>query len=196
MGVKGMHRIMNTAKMGALLLVALGVFACSAKPASLIKYEKNGVSFSHFSDWKVTGDETNDGWRSIELEGPAESIVSFIVMPASTEMTLDAYASAMAHERKTGMTEPMFFGAIPPPKFTPTVREKTTAQVGGASQNGITHTFNVKLLGETVPHKSAFFMVADQHRKAFIITQVATEDIKRVTPGFNATLASFRLNKP
>lgn len=194
-----MNHLMNTARMGTFLMVALGVFACSPKPATLVKYEKNGVSFTHLSDWKVTGDaviEASGGWRTIALEGPREAIVSIIVMPASTEMTLEAYAGGMARERAAGIKQALSVGPISPAKVTSTRSEETTAQVGGASRKGIMHTFSVELLGETVPHKSTFFMVSDQDRKAYIHTQAATEDLTSVTPGLDATLASFRLNKP
>ena len=187
---------MKAAQIGVLLM-ALGVFACSPKPASLVKYEKNGVSFTHLSDWKVTGEpvgEASAGVYTIAVEGPHEAIVSIMIVPASTEMTLDEYAGGMAREREDAIKQALSVGGISPAKVTSTQSQDASAQVGGAHSKGIVQTFSIKLLGETVPHKATFFMVSDQDRKAFIQTQAATEDLTRVTPGFNATLASFRLN--
>lgn len=180
----------NTARAGLLLMLALANFACSPTPATLVQYKKNGVSFSHYSDWKVTEDaiiaDTN-GSRSIDLEGPQDSIVMIILMPASTDMTLDSYAAGMAQQRAQALTVGPFTAA----KISAATSRTTSALVGGAKQPGIQQTFSINLLGETVPHEATFFSVADEHAKVFIITQVATEDAKRVAQGFAATLASF-----
>ncbi len=186
-----MIRFTNTAKTGLLLLLALANFACSPTPATLVEYKKDGVSFVHFSDWKVTGDAIiadSNGTRSIDLEGPHDSIVMFILMPPSTETTLDNYAADMAQQRAQALK----VGALPVANISATTSSLATSTlVGGAKQPGILQTFNIDLLGQTVPHEATFFSVADDRAKVFIITQVATEDAKRVAQGFAATLASF-----
>ncbi len=192
-----MKHIMTTARTGMFLMVALGVFACSPKPATPVKYDKKGVSFTHLSDWTVTGDaliEGSDGWRSVELEGPHDAIMSIIIMPAAAEMTLQTYAGEFARERAVEIKQVLTVGPISPATVSSTKSEETIAQVGGASRKGIMHTFSVELLGEKVPHKATFFMVTGQDRKAYIYTQASTEDLASVTPGINVTLASFRLN--
>ncbi len=181
----------------AVLLIAFGVFACSPKPATLVKYEKYGVSFTHLSDWKVTGEAVGDasaGVNTISVEGPHAAMVSIMIVPSSSEITLEEYAGGMEREREGAIKQVLSVGGMSPAKVTSTKSQDASAQVGGAHSKGIVQTFSIKLLGETVPHKATFFMVSDQDRKAFIQTQAATEDLTSVTPGFNATLASFRLN--
>ena len=194
-----MNKVITAAKIGFLLVVALGVPACAQKPTTLVKYEKNGISFSYLSDWKVASDpvaEPRDGTLIIMLEGPREAIVSMTVVPASSQMTLDEYAGEIARSRQDSITQSLSVGAISPATVTSTLSQDTTAQVGGVVRKAITQTFSVALLGEKMPHRATFHMVADQDRKAYIQTQASVEDLARVTPGFEATLASFRMNTP
>jgi hypothetical protein len=173
-----------------LLLLALANFACSPTPATLVKYNKDGVSFVHFSDWRVTGDAIiadSNGSRSIDLEGPHDAIVMVILMPASTEMTLDSYAADMAQQRAQALT----VGSFTPVKISAATSRPTSALIGGAKHPGIQQAFSIDLLGQTVPHQATFFTVADEQSRVFIITQVATEDAVRVAQGFATTLASF-----
>jgi hypothetical protein len=176
---------------GLLLLLALATCACSPTPATLIQYKKDGVIFAHFSDWKVTGDAIiadSNGARSIDLEGPHDAIVMMILMPPSTEMTLDSYAADMGQQR----AQTLSVGSFKAAKISAVTSSRaTSALIGGAKHPGIQQTFTIDLLGQTVPHEATFFTVADEHARLFIITQVATEDARRVAQGFAATLASF-----
>ncbi len=176
------------------LLVVFAVSACTPKPPTLLKYKKSGIAFTHFSDWKVTGDAAMaeaENVRTIDLEGPRDAVISIIVMPSASEMTLDAYAGIIAQER--GQALPT--GKFMPLNITTGTSHATSAEVGGMQRQGILQKFNITLLGLAVPHESTFFAVEDKDKKAFIFTQVSTEDANAVAKGFSALRSSFKITQ-
>ncbi len=186
------------ARNGAFLILAFALVACSQKPPTLVKYTKDGVTFNHYSDWKVSADaavEGDEGSRAIELEGPHDSIVSIIMVPPSSDITLEGYAAAVAQERSAGIKETFSIGPLKPVEVSLTGSKATTGQVGGRPAEGIEQQFNVNLLGQSVPHQASFFMLANERAKVLFITQVSTEDSKHVGTGFATALRSFRFKR-
>ncbi len=51
----------NTGRSSIVLILAFALVACSQKPPTLVKYTKDGVTFNHYSDWKVTADAAVEG---------------------------------------------------------------------------------------------------------------------------------------
>lgn len=190
---------MKIAKASLLLLIAFINFACTSEKPTLVAYEKSGVSFSHFSNWKVTSDTSSQegvGFRLIDLEGPDEALLSVVLLPASTTLTLDAFAASVANERANVVKENLSIGSFTAARISPASSQAISSEVGGQQRNGIQQRFSVHLLGQEVPHEARFFLISDQHQKAFIMAQVASQHLDRITPDFSATLGSFRLGKP
>jgi hypothetical protein len=188
----------NTGRSSIVLILAFALVACSQKPPTLVKYTKDGVTFNHYSDWKVTADaavEGDEGSRSIELEGPRDSIVSIIMVPPSSEITLEGYAAAVAQERSAGIKETLSIGPLTPVEIALTGSTATSAQVGGRPAEGIEQQFSINLLGQKVPHQARFFMLSNERAKVLFITQVATEDAAHVATGFATALRSFRFKR-
>ena len=189
-----MTRFANAASACLLLILVFANSACTPTPPTLLKYKKNGIAFAHLSDWKVTGDAVMaeaESVRTIDLEGPRDAVISIIVMPSASEMTLDAYAGIVAQER--GQALPT--GKFMPLNITTGTSHATSAEVGGMPRQGILQKFNITLLGLAVPHESTFFAVEDEDRKAFIYTQVSTEDANAVAKGFTALRSSFNMTQ-
>lgn len=190
---------MKTTKAISLLLLAFINFACSPSKPTLVTYEKSGVSFTHFSNWKVTSDTTSQegtGFRAIDLEGPNEALVSVVLLPASIDLTLDAFAASVAHERASAVKESLSIGSFSAAKVSAASSQAITGEVGGQNQKGIHQKFSIFLLGQEIPHEARFFLVSDQYKKAFIMAQAASEHVNQMAPDFSATLSSFRLANP
>ncbi|MCZ8255535.1 MAG: hypothetical protein O9327_07730 [Polaromonas sp.] len=190
---------MKIVKASLLLMLAVLNFACSPGTPALVTYEKSGVSVAHLSNWKVTSDTTSQegtGFRTIDLEGPHSALVSVLLLPASTGLTLDAFAASIERERASAVKESLSVGSFSAAKISPGSSQAITGEVGGQNQNGIQQKFSVHLLGQEVPHEARFFLVSDQHKKAFILAQVASEHVNQMAPDFSAVLSSFRLANP
>lgn len=119
----------------AILVLTLAGLACSSTAPTIKQYEKDGVQFAYFSDWKVTGDapiEDNPGARSIDLEGPNSAFVTFIFLPSSTEYTLEEFASSMAAPRANAIEHELSVGPVNLAKVSKRTSQATTGRVGGA----------------------------------------------------------------
>jgi hypothetical protein len=190
---------MKIVRASAILLLAFTSFACSPDKPTLVKYEKSGVSFAHFSNWKVTGDTIGQegiGFRAIDLEGPHQALLAVVLLPASTASTLDTFAASVARERAGAIKESLSIGSFSAAKISAASSEAISSEVGGQQRDGIQQKFSIYLLGQEVPHEARFFLVSDQHKKAFILAQVASEHADQVAPDFSVILGSFRLGSP
>ncbi len=185
----------NIARKSILLVMVFALVACSQKPATLVRYSKDGVAFNHYSDWRVTEDAPvpgDEGTRSIVLEGPHDSIVSVIMVSPSNELTLDDFAAAVALQRSAGIKETLSIGSVSAADVALTGSKATMAQVAGQDSEGIEQQFSIKLLGQSIPHQAKFFMIGNKRAKIFFITQVSSEDTRHVAKGFATTLRTFR----
>lgn len=194
-----MNKFISTAKASFLLLLAIAIVACTPKPTPLVKYEKSGIAFSYPSDWKVSSDEVieqSTNTRAIYLDGANGSLVSLVIMPATVDLTLDAFAAQIATERVSAINAMLSVGTMN--AGTANVGSSLAANglVGGKQQAGIVQRFSITVLGKAVPHESQFFAISNDKTKAFIMTQVATEHAKQAAPGIAAALTSVRLVAP
>lgn len=189
---------MSSIRTVIILVVALAVFACSPSPRTIKVYEKDGIKFSHFSNWRVTEDspvEGNPNARSIDLEGPNEALVIFICLPASSSQTIEEFAASIAEGRVKEIEESLTVGPIKPAKVTKGTSARISGQVGSQQQNGIKQSFNINLLGQDVPHEATFFAVGNGRYRVFIMTQVASEDARDAYPAFDLSLGSFLIKE-
>jgi hypothetical protein len=190
-----MNRHFLAFKLAVLTLLTATTLACTAGPPTITTYEKEGVSFQHYANWKVTEDAElaeGSGVRFINLEGPDEAIIMLTLMPSPVAQTLEDYATTMAREFTAAITETAI-GPIRPATASPTGSRAVSARIGGADQAGISHTYTVSVLGVKVPHVANFYQLVGPKTTAFIVTQVATEDAQRTAPSMSIALDSLRI---
>lgn len=188
--------IMDRLRIGIVLVLSCAAFACSPPPRTIKSYDKDGIRFSHFSDWSVTDDspiEGNPNARSIVLKGPSEALVTFICLPASSQQTLEMFAASVAKRRAKLVEDNLSVGPIRPASASRGTSAAKRTRVGAQEQEGILQHFSVKLLGVEIPHEATFFTVSNARYKVMIMTQVASENTKDANPGFDLALGSFSL---
>lgn len=186
----------NRVILPSVLILSLLGGGCLFKPPTEQRYAKEGISFTHYSNWRVTEDEPPeddpDG-RLINVEGPNEAIVSFIFVSPESDVTVESFAAAIARVRLEEF-KAMKIGPIQPAEVSNTTSEPITGRIGARVLNGILQRFTIKMLGELVPHEARFFAVENERIKIFIMTQVATEDVSDTTPAFDLILNSLSLS--
>lgn len=175
------------------LLIAVAALACGTQPRTIKHYSKDGISFSHYSDWKITEDKPLDGepdTRSIHLEGPDDTLVMFTCLLPTNSVTAADFAAALDQNRQQ-MKEDYTAGSIKPIDVTPAKSERTVGRVGSQACDGVIQRFSIKILGQDVPHESRIYMVKTARYDVFAVTQAADEDIPSATGAFNLILNSF-----
>ena len=189
---------MSSIQIVILSVVALAAFACSPSPRTIKVYAKDGIQFSHFSNWTITKDspiEGNPNARSINLEGPNDALVIFICLPASSSQTLEEFAASIAEGRVKGIEEKFRVGAIKPAEVSKGTSAAISGQIGGQQQNGIKQHFSISLLGQDLPHEATFFALGNGRYKVIIMTQVASENARDTHLAFDLTLGSFLIKE-
>ena len=187
---------MYRAILPSVLIISLLGCGCLFKPPTEQRYAKEGISFTHYSNWHVVDDEPPEddpSFRTIDVEGPNEAIVMFTFVPPKSGVTLEFFAEAFARGRSKQLKE-WKLGPIKAEEDTNTSSEPITRRIGGSVQNGILQRFSIKVLGEVVPHEVRIFAVENKRRQVFIMTQAATEDLPDMNPAFDLILDSFSLS--
>jgi hypothetical protein len=179
-----------------ILMLAAVASACSPQARTVKIYEKDGIHFSHFSDWKVTQDKPLDGTpnsRSINVEGPNNAIVTVICLPPSTGTTVEQFAAAVAQERAKAIEKMLSIGSIKAGQANTGTTGSIRGQVAGQEREGILQHFNVQVLGQDVPHEARFFGVDGAQYEAILMAQVASQDATETYPAFDLILKSFAM---
>ncbi len=187
---------MYRATLPSVLILSLLGCACLFVPPTEQRYEKEGLSFTHYSNWRVVDDEPpkdDPGFRTIDVEGPDEAIVMFTFVPPKSGVTLEFFAEVFAEGRLEQLKK-WRFGPLKVEDVSNTSSEPITRRIGGRVQNGILQRFTIKVLGEVVPHEARFFMVENKRHQVFIMTQAAAEDLPDMNPAFDLILDSFSLS--
>lgn len=178
-----------------VLLMIVAALSCATQPRTIKHYSKDGISFSHYSDWTISkdaSDEDDPNSRSIELDGPDEALVMFICLPPSmSSVTAADFADSMDAGRQELVNEKYKVGIIKPFDVSETKSSPIVETIGGKELDGVVQRFSVKVLGQDVPHESRVYAMDSPRYRIFIVTQVAVEDLTRATPAFNLTLNSF-----
>ena len=153
-----------------------------ADVASPLMYDHQSIRFSYPANWKVTEDVAQPGFRYLFVETPGDAIFIAQIYSEQNALTLDEFAESFSESTKQEVPigkieENAFFEA-----------EKETAS---GFQPGIRENFNMVLLGEKIPHTREYFSINATDKRAFLISQSATEDWIKVEPGFDLIFSSF-----
>lgn len=180
-----------------VLMLAAVASACSPQARTLKTYEKDGIHFSHFSDWKVTQDTPLEGTpnsRSINIEGPDNALVTVICLPPATGTTIEQFAAAVAEQRAKAIEEMLSIGSIKAGKADTGTSAAVRGKVAGQEREGVLQHFNIRLLGQDVPHEARFFGVDGSQYEAILMAQVSSQDATETYPAFDLILGSFAMD--
>jgi hypothetical protein len=180
-----------------ILMLAAVASACSPQARTVKTYEKDGIHFSHFSDWKVTQDTPIEGTpnsRSINIEGPNSALVTVICLPPATGATVEQFAAAVAEQRVKAIEEMLSVGSIKAGNANIGTSSSVRGKVSGEERDGILQHFNVRLLGQDVPHEARFFGVEGSLYEAILMAQVSSQDATKTYPAFDLILGSFSVD--
>jgi hypothetical protein len=146
-------------------------------------YEKDGIRFSHYSDWSIEEDGLAAGaanTRAIQIGGPNHALFSILCFPEKSSMTLEEFASSVAEKRVAAIKRKFSFAGLDLAQMTRGSSGQTKSSIRGEEQSGIRQRFSITLLGEQVPHEAEFFMLRSGGFKVVLMTQAAQEHLQDV----------------
>jgi len=182
-------------RLAALVVLSVGFSACTKPPVTVQTYDKDGVRFSHFSDWKIDKDEPikgTSGTRTIHIEGPDSALISLLWIPATSDVTAESFAASVAEGRAQAVEKKA--GEFKALQESGGASEPATAKIAGREVRGIRQTFDVVLLGHHVPHEASFYMLQTATHKVMIMAQVARENLEATRPAWQKVFDTLSLD--
>jgi hypothetical protein len=170
-----------------LAAVSLALVACPPAPRTVEVYRKDGLHFSHFSDWKIAEDRTLPQSRKVReviLHGPDEALLILLFFPESSDLTLEGFAESVAKGRAKEIKKTLGLGPFNAGEETGGVTRPTIGKIAGEESAGLQQTFDLEVLGQKIPHQASFFMVHTRGHKLLITAQVATQHLSTTQPGW------------
>jgi len=179
--------------LAALALLA----ACVACSRPVIKqYQKDGVQFSYYSNWKIVKDAPIAGKpdvRSIQIEGPSNALISLICEPPASKQSLEQFAEAVATRRGAAIEAKLSVGGIQTAQVSKGTSNPTTGKVAGRDREGILQEFSVDLLGQQVPHQARFYLVEGTRYKIMVMSQVSNRNASETQAGSELILSTLAI---
>jgi len=180
--------------LAVLAVLSVSFTACSKPPVTVQTYDKDGVRFSHFSNWKIDQDkpiEGAPGTRMIHVEGPDSALISILWLPAASDVTVESFAASVAEGRAQAVEKKV--GDFKAMQESGGASEPATAKIAGREVRGIRQTFDVVLLGNRVPHEASFYMLQTATHKVVIMAQVARESLDATRPAWQKVFDTLSL---
>jgi hypothetical protein len=179
------HVISRVSLIGILLLVGS---SCAMLPEAEQEaqvdmpksFSSNGLGFKYPGNWTVQ----DLGNHFATVESPGNAIVS-IFGNMEPSQSLSSFAEEYQEDMKGGM--PGFISVEE--KANEDGNTETTGEHSSLSGN-----FKISVMGTSVLHKRRFHRVKKEDEVLFVVTQVATEDLSKVKPGFDLILDSLNIN--
>jgi len=162
--------------LAVLVVLSIGVSACARRPVTVETYERGGLRFSHFSNWRIDQDKANQGAagaRILQLQGPGHALVRIIVVPALSAVTAESFAASVSQGRTSA---------------------PATARFAGREVRGVRQTFDLVLLGQHLPHEATFYMLQTDTHKLVIMSQVARESLEATRPALQKVYDTLSLD--
>ena len=148
-------------------------------------YEKDGLSFAHPDNWRVTDDIVNSGPRLVNVEDSDNSLFVITLLPPNGDVDLDAYAENFT----TNVSKNMPVGNVSEPK-----KSIVNRTIDNKDHDGIQYKYSIVLLGQNVPHTANFFVVELRKSTAIIMIQAPDEDWKAADKEFQVIFDSLRFD--
>ena len=166
-----------------LTFIILLLFGCFEEAADLKKpkeYNSNQIFFKYPKNWEISVDTSTNTFHNLFLETQGEAMVIYQSYPSDMAEDLNTFSKSFSEGAQT--ENPI--GEISQSEL------KIIPKKSGFE--GVEETFEVSILGVSVPHKRIFLskMIAD--RQVFLIYQVAIEDHPKTYPGLNLIRDTFK----
>jgi hypothetical protein len=177
----------------AFFLVCAG---CKPNPVAQ-QYQKDGVQFTYYSDWKIAKDapaKGNANVRAIHIEGPHNAVVSLICEPVLSPQSLEEFAAAVAERRGAAIESKLSVGSLKTATVSKGTSEPNLGNVAGRQRPGIFQRFSVDMLGTQVLHEARFYTVEGSKDKIMVMAQVAVNNIEETRQGFDLILTSLSVD--
>ena len=156
-----------------LLSLLVGCFEETADLTNPKEYNSNQIFFEYPKNWEISGDSFTPAIHNLFVETQGDALVIF--QSYQSELAEDLETFSKSFSESTQMETPL--GEISQSEL------KTIPQKGGFE--GIEETFDISILGISVPHKRIFLSKKIADRQVFLIYQVAIEDESQTETGFN-----------
>lgn len=177
---------MRTISRFALLSLVVMLSGCGEPAADVAlpeKHHRDGISFQHPGNWKITEATVVEGFHHVMVETPGDALVIVQVFPADGAATLKEYADAFS----AAASEEVPFGAVSKSKFA-----ELDPQDGWSR---LKETFIIQVLGVKVAHTRLYHARDFGKWSCFVLCQTADEDWPKVEPGFSQIVSSLSITK-
>jgi hypothetical protein len=184
----------------ALLLCVFCMQGCSKfklRDATPQQFSKDGVQFTHQTDWEITKDHfvnDNPDVRSITIKGPDNALLMILVLSPKSALTLESYASNLAKNRDAGVEKRLSLGSVKLGENTDETSGPVVRSIAGKDRTGIHQTFNLQLLNVTVPHDVLIFMLQGAGHKAILMYQVPNKHFDSSNAALDLILGSLAVD--
>ena len=131
--------------------------------------------------------------RSINIEGPNSALVTVICRRRTPGATVEQFAAAVAEQRVKAIEEMLSVGSIKAGKANIGTSSSVRGKIAGEEREGILQHFNVRLLGQDVPHEARFFGVDGSQYEAILMAQVSSGQDERKLSAFDLILGLFSM---
>ncbi len=177
---------MKTTGFFAFIIVLLALVTCERQadlnnPAT---YSSNGLDFSMPSNWKVTEDVEDSGFRYLFVETPGDAIVIVSIYSKQDSPALLEYVNWAIESS----TREMPFGSRTEGSIAEI--QKT---IGQRRFSGYQNEFMVSVAVVDVPHITDYYLIETDSASVFLTTQVSVEDQAKVERGFDLILSTLTL---
>jgi len=180
-----------------LVALSLALAACPPAPRTVEVYRKDGLHFSHFSDWKISEDRTFPPSRKVReviLHGPDNALLIVLCVPETSSMSVESFAASMAKGRAEAIKKKLGVGPLTAGEETGGKSQATIAKIAGEESAGIQQTFVLEMLGQKVPHQASYFMLHTGGLKLMITAQVATRHLEATRPGWQQVFDTLAID--
>lgn len=177
---------MKTTGFFAFIIVLLALVSCERQadlnnPAT---YSGNGLDFSMPSNWKVTEDEEDSGFRYLFVETPGDAIVIISIYSKQNSPALLEYVNWAIESS----TREMPFGS----RSEGSIAEFQKT-IGQQRFSGYRNEFMVSVAVVDVPHITEYYLIETDSASVFLTAQVSLEDRAKVEQGFDLLLSTLTL---
>ena len=138
------------------------------------EYNSSQIFFKYPKNWEISLDSNTTAFHNIYMQTQGEAMVIYQSYPSDMAESLKTFSKDFS-EKMTQTEVPL--GEISKSEL------KAIPQVAGFE--GIEETFDISIIGISVPHKRIFLSKKIADRQVFLIYQAAIEDHPQTESGFN-----------
>lgn len=167
-----------------LAIAAAFLSSCGEPKADLAnpkQFRKEPLTLRLPGNWQVEDEMHEGGLHHISIETPGDAMVIVQIYPESMADDLNDYAKAFSEETAKAIPMGTMSGQI----FT------DLPDVEG--WKAMKETLNMRLATVNIPHTRFYYARTFGEQRCFVICQVSTEDLDKVTSGFELVRGSVAI---